>query len=109
MRRKEVKGNLTEEVTFELVSHAIGSGEREQPKVRTPLLQIDLINLEKLEVQGFMPWKAWTAVHPEARGWEASVFCMCYLLDPQGLLNYFRADHLASYGQGPHHIHFHFP
>ena len=33
-----MKGNFTEEVTFELVSHEIDSGEREQPKVRTPLL-----------------------------------------------------------------------
>lgn len=33
-----MKGNFTEEVTFELVSHEIDSEEREQPKVRTPLL-----------------------------------------------------------------------
>lgn len=33
-KNAEMKGNFTEEVTFELASHEIHSGERDQPKVR---------------------------------------------------------------------------
>lgn len=62
------------------------------------LLQIDL---GKLKVQAFKPRKPRITVHPKAKSWEASVFfSMCHLLDSWGLLDYVKAGHLASYGQG---------